>query len=884
MKYISAVSALALAACLSTPAFAQNANEEGQQGGLEEIIVTATKRSENLQSVPVAVSAISSAALQNQGVFETSDLNHSMPNLQVSSPYGQQQPNFSLRGIGVGTEYNANAASPVGVYVDEVYQAFRSSHGQQLYDLEQIEVVRGPQGTLFGRNTTGGAINFITRKPQLEGANGYLTLGYGNFDRKNAEGAIEFTPIEGTLGIRIAGTYVDSDPYMKNVLPAGVVGTVGVNQSPLSTGINPGGHESYGIRGTIRLKTAGGVDITLKGYAAKSTGGQEVPLPTGSSKTSDLIFRPTTLLNSFLPAFGTHYVQGTGNTVTLADAFLGTPGAAAYSASANGLTDRNVIADTIGEAVTRAEGAVLTINADLTDTLKVVSSTGYDSGLYSQLDNTDCDATALRLCSVGYRSNFHAFNQDVRFDYRNGPLKLIVGGFYGADSIQAHNRPDFFNALSLFNIGAAGLSPSYFNPAGNLTPFLSSATIPFPMPTGITAKQDFLQKRTSFAIYGEANYELTNTIRLTLGGRYTMDKTRFLDGLTTFFDDAGTPTMLSVSNNPGGAPYFLRNILREDGTLAIPASAGPRPGGLNLEGKSNRFSGRAIIDWKPVEGVMAYASYSRGYRAGTFNGLAYGSVAQVYFVPPESVNAYELGFKTRFMDNRLQINGAVFYYDYKGQQGQVVDSTATANLVALDGTMKGAELEILFAVTDRLQLSASMGLLDSEYDHGDCSKYVSGQQLGNCVLSGSGPTDVGGNPFPFAAKQSFNFGVDWTPIDDGTNKLLLHADASYTGDFHYDSFGDYSKVPLAVLPTPLPGLPSRVPLVGGVFTRGGGDFWMANARATFTHGNYSISAWVKNLTDKTTYPYGIATEFLFGNDYRVRNQPRTYGLEATIKF
>ena len=133
-----------------------------------------------------------------------------MPNLQVSSPYGQTQPNFSLRGVGVGTEFNANAASPVGVYVDEVYQAFRASHGQQLYDLNQIEVVRGPQGTLYGRNTTGGAINFITRKPELSGTNGYFTAGYGRFDRVNFEGAVEFTPAVDKVGVRIAGTFVDS--------------------------------------------------------------------------------------------------------------------------------------------------------------------------------------------------------------------------------------------------------------------------------------------------------------------------------------------------------------------------------------------------------------------------------------------------------------------------------------------------------------------------------------------------------------------------------------------------------------------------------------------------------------------------------------------------
>jgi iron complex outermembrane recepter protein len=870
----------------STPA-AETAN-----GGLEEIIVTATKRNENLQDVPVAVSAISAKALANQGVFETSDLNHAVPNLQVSSPYGQQQPNFSLRGVGVGTEYNANAASPVGVYVDEVYQAFRSSHGQQLYDLEQIEVLRGPQGTLYGRNTTGGAINFITRKPELKGTNGYATIGYGNYNRINAEGAIEFTPIEDTLGVRIAGTYVNSDPYIINKYAAGTVTAVnvslpGVNPSQRSTGINPGGYESYGFRGTIRLKT-GGLDISLKGYAAKATGGQEVPIATGSSKTSDLIYRPSTLLNSFLPAFATHFVAGTGGTVTLAQAFQGTPGAAAYSATALGLTDKNVNSDSVGTAITRAEGAVLSIKAELANHLKLVSTSGYDSGLYSQQPNTDCDATPLRLCTIGYRSSFHAFNQDLRLDYAKGRVKLIVGAFYGKDSITADNRPDFFNALSLFN-AAAGTPQSYFNPAGFFTAALVSGTDPFPMPTGITATQHFKQERTSKAIYGEGSYQIADTVKLTVGGRYTSDKTKFLDGLTTFYDDAGIPTLLSVSGNAGGAPYFLRNVLKANGTIAIPKSTNALPGTLNQSGSSNRFSGRAILDWKPSDTSLVYISYSRGYRAGTYNGLAYGGNAQVYFVPPETVNAYEAGLKSRFLDNRLQINASVFYYDYKGQQGQVVDSTATANLVALDGNLKGLEVEVLLAPTKNITLSAAFGLLDSKYDHGNCTVAFVGQQNGNCVRSGSGPADVGGNPFPFAAKSSLNLGADWSPINDGVNKLNLHVDAAYTGNFHYDAFGDYSNVPLAVLGTPVPNPAgganlTAVPLVGGKFTAGGGDFWMANARATFTHGRYSIAGWVKNITDRTTYPYGIATEFLFGNDYRVRNQPRTYGIEATVKF
>jgi iron complex outermembrane recepter protein len=849
----------------SSLALAQTAADENT-GGLEEIIVTATRRNENLQDVPVAVSAISAAALANQGVFETSDLNHAAPNLQVSSPYGQQQPNFSLRGVGVGTEFNANAASPVGVYVDEVYQAFRASHGQQLYDLEQIEVVRGPQGTLFGRNTTGGAINFITRKPDLKGSNGYLTLGYGRFNRVNVEGAIEFTPVEDKVGIRVTGTYVHSDPYIRNRLPAGLNKAASTFPTAAafgnqSTGIDPGITKSYGIRGTIVAKPSEAIELTLKGYAAKATGGQEVPIPTGQSLTSDKIdyTSPNFLL---APLFG-----------PLSQAGL-LP--SSYSASANGLSDREVQVDTVGRAISRAEGVVLNAKIELADHLKLVSVTGYDSGLYSQTPNTDCDGTPLRLCSIGYRSSFHAFNQDVRLDYDHGPIKVIVGGYYGKDSITADNRPDFFNILRDIN-KAVGSAPGYFNPGGNFGALLPAGSLP----TGITATQHFKQQRTSYAIYSEGSYAITDTVKFTIGGRYTKDKNDFTEGLTTFFDDTGAARLITVSNYAAGllgGAYLIGNLTDGAGNVVLPAavaSPGARPGPLERHGKSGRFSGRAILDWKPTDSSLIYASYSRGYRAGTFNGLAYGSSSQVYFVPPETVNAYEVGFKSRFADNRIQFNGSFFYYDYKGQQGQVVDSSATANLIALDGKLKGLELELLFAATDTLKFNASLGILDSKYKHGTCpvANIVSAPpQVGNCVASGTGNVDVGGNPFPYAAKSSVNLGFDWDAFSGDVGKLTLHGDAAYTGQFYYDSFKDYSSTPgLRRLST-------------GQFSKGEGKYWVLNSRVTFRTDRFSIAAFVKNLTDKTYYPFGIALENLFGNGYRVRAQPRTYGIEATVKF
>lgn len=142
-----------------------------------------------------------------------------MPNLQVSSPYGKTQPNFSLRGVSVANEFNANQASPNGVYLDEVYLSARFAQGMNLFDLERVEVVKGPQGTLYGRNTVGGAINIITRKAEFAPLNGFVEGGYGNFNRWSLTGAAGGTLVEDRLAFRIAGTVEKGDGQLKNLFP-----------------------------------------------------------------------------------------------------------------------------------------------------------------------------------------------------------------------------------------------------------------------------------------------------------------------------------------------------------------------------------------------------------------------------------------------------------------------------------------------------------------------------------------------------------------------------------------------------------------------------------------------------------------------------------------
>ena len=254
MGFVRAALAL-IAASTSSAALAQAEAPKGD----DEIVVTAQRREQSLLDVPLAVTALGGDALTERGITNSAQLGEAVPNLQINSPYGNTQPNFTLRGIGVANEYNSNQASPIGVYLDDVYLAPRTSHGMGLFDLDRVEVLRGPQGTLFGRNTTGGAINFITKRPDLSGSEGYVQLGYGNFNTFTAQGAVETTLKEGVAGIRAAVNYAKGDGQIKNTFAGG--------HDPNSTDTLQG-------RLSLRLKPSETVNVVLRAYGGRDRGTQ----------------------------------------------------------------------------------------------------------------------------------------------------------------------------------------------------------------------------------------------------------------------------------------------------------------------------------------------------------------------------------------------------------------------------------------------------------------------------------------------------------------------------------------------------------------------------------------------------------------------------------
>ena len=781
-----------------------------------------------------------------------------IPNLQVTTPYGRTQPNFSLRGISVANEFSASTASPVGVYVDEVYQAFRASHGQQLYDLDRVEVLRGPQGTLYGRNTTGGAVSFFTRKPQLSGSNGEFSVGYGEYSTKTLTGAFEFTPVDGVFGVRFAGTWADGDGWQYNPVQERETGTTDVQAARL----------------TLLWLPKNNVDITLKLYTAEDNPVAALPYAQGQ-------------LQDRQDALGYSRFDP--------QAFLG----------GRHLNDDEVASDTGGNYFSSSDGMSLTINWDVNDNWSLRSITGYDEGQYKN-SPFDCDGSPLDLCSLRYDTESKNFNQDVRLVFTGDSVTLVAGAYYGFDEVDTHNQPDFFGVLrdvfleaglpgSFGNVAIAtddsirvvpgfaadpalGITdPGFCAPVevGNPDGFLDARSLialladiaaentsnggmggaisaacrdagapPF---APILGDQVYTIERPSTAIYADGTFSLSEDLTLSVGLRYTIDSVDYVDARTTLLDLAGENIIASTI--PYSYPYDpdLPDVEQKEST--------------------NELTGRINLSYAFSDDVMGYFNLSRGYRSGSFNGLAYQGTNQVYYIEPEEVVAFETGLKMRLLDNSMQLNLAGFYYDYINHQvTQVIGATTFTR--SLDGILYGGEAELIYQISANVRIDANLGLVGSEYD-------------GNTVdlTDPSSPTrETDGNPFPNAPEMTFSFGFDWDIYRGDKGIVTLHGAASFMDEYFFDPYEDYGQSPCD---QPAEGF--SILQAGPAITCGNPSYWLYNARLTYDRDNFSVSLWGKNLGDEVYYTYGLNID-VFGLDYLNRGLPRTYGVDFTLRF
>ena len=383
---------------LASPAY----SEESSAGMLEEIIVTAQKRAESLQDVPISITALSGDQLAKRQVRGPEDLALSVPNMQTNNVLGDGAPIFSLRGISM-SDFSLAQNGPIATYYDEVYKGNVALLGIALYDLERVEVLKGPQGTLYGKNTTGGAINLVSRAPDFSNE-GHLSVGFGNYDHWQAEGAGQLALSE-SVAARVAFTYDRADGWMKNKAQ----GAPDLNAL-----------DQYGVRASLRFRPNDRFDFILRASTSMQN-----PWNYGVSAN------PTEV--------------GIGGTIY---PFFGVP-----ADFQEGIGRREVNTSDVYRRRLRTDAIAGTANWELTDSLTVTSITSWDEG--TLFNREDGDATPLALTDSTYFGRTKQVSQDLRLTSNfDRPFNFILGLYYNRERIRNYTTNYFTTDLDINDDGS----------------------------------------------------------------------------------------------------------------------------------------------------------------------------------------------------------------------------------------------------------------------------------------------------------------------------------------------------------------------------------------------------------------------------------------------
>jgi len=676
MGLISLGAAAAVAGCL-TSASARGQAQAEQSDAIETIVVTAEKRSESLQSVPVSVTALTGAQLEHVKFDSPSDLVTQVPNLQVNGIVGEGSPLFSLRGVSM-FDYSLNQSSPVASYIDEVYKGNFTLFGVELYDLERVEVLRGPQGTLYGKNTTGGAINFITHKPGFT-TEGEIKVGVGDYNRREVEGAFQTALIPDRLAARVAFTYTKVDGFIQNVLP-GHPDLEGVDQ--------------YGVRLSFLFKARDDLDFTLR--LSKS-----MQDPQNYAIIDGRIAQPS---------------PGNPGGVGFTGYFRTTDG----NYGSPPLSNYQIAQDYTPRRRQDNEAAELTAEWTITPSNKLTSITSWDEG--SLLNPEGTDGAPYAIWSIPYTGKTRQVTQDLRLtSLGDAALQYIVGAYYQHEVIFNSTENIIFTdpAFNTFN-DYRDCAANSFGPG---TGYSVGANINL----GCNYYNSFDQIRNSWAVYTDDSYKAADWITVRAGLRYNHDNGTQKNALNQLrgSDQVPIANLGFFTEQPDGSSAP---------TLVLPGS----PNYDTLINQTRRqdlhntaVTGRAGVDFNLTSDSLLYLNYSKGYRSAAFNAQFLFTPSDFTTVLPESLDSYEAGFKTAWFDHRLQVNGAAFHYQYKNQQIINVYPTGQQPLINLGKSkIDGGELEIVTRPIRSLTLRAGAGFLRTEVQDGTLATgSVDGQEL-----------------------------------------------------------------------------------------------------------------------------------------------------------
>lgn len=758
------VSALLLSTALAAPAFAQ----------IEEVVVTAQKKSEDVMTVPIAMSAYSSQDLKAHQVVQFKDLQFSTPS--VSYTKGNfTGSDFQIRGIGV-TAVGYDAESGVAINYNDVYLATPNIADAAFYDLERIEVLRGPQSTLYGRGATGGVVNVVAAKPVLDTFASHLEATYGNYNHREVKGMVNIPIVTDQLGLRIAGDWVKHSGFTTNLF----------NNS------HPDDRSQYSVRASMRWQPSANTTVDFTGsFSNEDDHKMRSQKQLCHSDPSGILgCLPDTLAGTGVVNTNSTLATIASSNEGMASAFgvglgsaLGLSTLTAAPTLPAGFTNPTDVRkiNTSFNPTYRAQDNFLSLEwkQSWTDWLNSTAVFGYDNtSVYSQesynnVPGSVIDPTKLAVASAtflgtmsalggpAYAANFAPFFAMPGKLPLSGTTNLgITGGNYTytnelAAYDQSNGRSKQWSGEVRFNTSFDGpingmIAAYYLRQKSSGDYFVNAPTLDYPgiilggflgltqrpadcIATGCIDAPSYYRNQgdynslTSKAVYGELYYDaIPNTLKFTLGARWTIDK-KFQRGRILLYSGVvpiGTTDQRTAMADL--ATLGLRDFDCSNGsTGAIAAghcATTAQPLGPNDVWQLNsvtyrKWTGRFVADWTPkldfTNYTLLYASYARGYKAGGFNPGIQPGLGVPASYGPEQIDAYEIGTKNTLLGGTLQANGDIWYYNYKGLQVSKIENNTSVN-ENIDATLWGVEGTFVWQPTERLQFNLNLSNTNSQ--------------------------------------------------------------------------------------------------------------------------------------------------------------------------
>ncbi len=730
---------------------------------MEEVVVTAQKREQNLQDVSVAVTAFSGNALRELNMTNSTDIAAQTPGLNIGTPVGEgNNPSITLRGVGLN-DFNDNNEGPIAVYRDEVYQGAMPGLTFQLFDLERVEVLRGPQGTLYGRNATGGLVHFISKKPSDE-LEGFLDLTIAEYDQIKFEGAIGGAITDMIQG-RIAVATNDHDGYVDN---------------RIGPDANEANSQAYRVQLNFNFTDSFSALLNIHG---------------GDSDTNAPQYQHQATAGG-TDFFGYADLDG--------DNFEG-----AY--------DREGVMDI------ESEGYSLKLSWDIGD-MEFVSITAVEE--VEKLHQEDTDMGPGPYINPQFASDNEQFSQEFRLSGNTDSMIWVLGAFYFDNEVDG--------ALDLHNDFPGPLLDAITGaPAGTF----GDGIVPF-----LNYDVDYTQETESLGFFGQLEYQLSDALTMTFGLRYTQEE-REMDYQNR--TDADPMAVLNSCIIPAGdvcgfgfGPDWPGSNTYIDFTDANPLVSASNMNELDTD----NVSGKIGIDFRPNEDTLIFFNISKGFKSGGFNGgfLDFTDGVMESDIPfdEEELTSYEIGFKATLAGGAMRLNATAFYYDYQDYQA-LTFAGLSQFINNSDAEVQGLDLEMIWVPTDQWDISLGASFLDTEVDE----------------VTVRGVGTVSGTEMVLAPEFSLNGIVRF----QATEALSVQVDFNHQAEHFFDiTNSDVSAED---------------------------SYTVYNARIGYqVSDNFSVAAYVKNLTDEDYRVYTFDFSGPAGFNQQMFAPPRWYGVNLNYSF